>query len=74
LAYAGPSSNVRIERTSHDCFHDGGALAEVMSLYEKMDEDAPNVEHDTPQIGVRGEENHRLGIEVFIIFYLYFGM
>ncbi|KAG9441136.1 hypothetical protein H6P81_016990 [Aristolochia fimbriata] len=34
LAYAGPSSNVRVERASCDCFKDGGALAEVMTLYE----------------------------------------
>ncbi|XP_050222033.1 DNA mismatch repair protein MSH3 isoform X2 [Mercurialis annua] len=34
LAYAGPSSNVRVERTSRVHLSDGGALAEVMSLYE----------------------------------------
>ena len=36
LAYAGPSSNVRVEHVSRDRFGDGGALAEVMSLYENM--------------------------------------
>ncbi|KAA8533740.1 hypothetical protein F0562_031257 [Nyssa sinensis] len=38
LAYAGPASNVRTERASQDCFSGGGALAEVMSLYENMNE------------------------------------
>ncbi|KAJ1376525.1 P-loop containing nucleoside triphosphate hydrolase [Sesbania bispinosa] len=31
-AFAGPASNVRVERASRDCFTDGGALAEVMTL------------------------------------------
>lgn len=38
LAYAGPTSNVRVERASGDCFKDGGALAEVMSSFENVDE------------------------------------
>lgn len=66
LAYAGPSSNVRVERTSRNCFNGGGALAEVMSLYEKVDEDTLNAECLTQQVCVRGEENHRLGVEVSI--------
>ncbi|PON66417.1 DNA mismatch repair [Trema orientale] len=41
LAYAGPASNVRVERVSRDCFKDGGALAEVMTLYEKLDDCNP---------------------------------
>jgi DNA mismatch repair protein MSH3 len=28
-----------VERVSRDCFSDGGALADVMSLYENMIED-----------------------------------
>ncbi|XVF09858.1 hypothetical protein REPUB_Repub07fG0133200 [Reevesia pubescens] len=39
LAYAGPASNVRLESASRDCFKGGGALSEVMSIYEKMVED-----------------------------------
>ncbi|KAL5812968.1 hypothetical protein ACOSQ3_027918 [Xanthoceras sorbifolium] len=39
LSYAGPASNVRVERASRDCFKDGGALAEVMSLFENMGEE-----------------------------------
>lgn len=40
LSYAGPASNVRVEHASRDCFKDGGALAEVMSLCEKVNEDS----------------------------------
>ncbi|CAJ1977075.1 unnamed protein product [Sphenostylis stenocarpa] len=36
LDFAGPSSNVRVERVSRDCFTDGGALSEVMTLFENM--------------------------------------
>lgn len=36
LAYAGPASSVRVEHSSRDCFTDGGALAEVKSLFEEM--------------------------------------
>ncbi|KAF5743544.1 DNA mismatch repair protein MSH3 isoform X1 [Tripterygium wilfordii] len=39
LAYAGPASNVRVEHASCDCFNDGGALAEVMCLFENILED-----------------------------------
>nr|XP_021842365.1 DNA mismatch repair protein MSH3 [Spinacia oleracea] len=38
LTYAGPASNVRVERASCDCFKDGGALAELMSLFENTSE------------------------------------
>ncbi|XP_061369548.1 DNA mismatch repair protein MSH3 isoform X2 [Gastrolobium bilobum] len=41
LAFAGPASNVRVERTSRDCFTGGGALAEVMTVYENMHVDSP---------------------------------
>lgn len=56
LAYAGPSSNVRVERTSRDCFKDGGALAEVMSLFENLEADTSIAEHheqnsETAQVG-----------------------
>ena len=46
---------MRVERGSRDCFKDGGALAEVMTLYENMDED--NSKENS-------EGNHRLAIEV----------
>ena len=66
LAFAGPASNVRVERVSRDCFKDGGALAEVMSLYENMDEDKLG---DQTEINseVIGKGNHRLGVEVFYL-------
>lgn len=62
LAFAGPASNVRVEHVSRECFKDGGALAEVMSLYENMDEDNLG---DHPKINSEVIGNHRLGIEVF---------
>ncbi|RDY12800.1 DNA mismatch repair protein MSH3, partial [Mucuna pruriens] len=42
LDFAGPASNVRVERVSRDCFTDGGALAEVMTLYENMCVNSPS--------------------------------
>lgn len=42
LDFAGPASNVRVERVSRDCFTAGGALAEVMTLYENMFVDNPS--------------------------------
>lgn len=50
LGYAGPASHVRVERCSRECFKDGGALAEVMTLYENMGEDdsKQNVEGNQP--------------------------
>ncbi|WOL13336.1 hypothetical protein Cni_G22106 [Canna indica] len=63
LAYAGPTSNVRIERTSRDCYCDGGALAEVMSLYENMDDNVLVVVNDTENDDVREEGYHYPKIE-----------
>ncbi|KAK7357346.1 hypothetical protein VNO80_16630 [Phaseolus coccineus] len=40
LDFAGPASNVRVEHLSRDCFTDGGALSEVMTLYENVDVDS----------------------------------
>ncbi|XP_024028652.1 DNA mismatch repair protein MSH3 isoform X2 [Morus notabilis] len=57
LGYAGPASHVRVERCSRECFKDGGALAEVMTLYENMGED------DSKQ---NVEGNQRLAIEVIM--------
>jgi DNA mismatch repair protein MSH3 len=33
MAYAGHASNVRVERTPSICFGEGGALAELLSLF-----------------------------------------
>lgn len=65
LAYAGPASNVRVERTSRDCFSDGGALAEVMSLYENLSEDS-RADHQVDNTEVMEQENHCLAIEVLV--------
>ncbi|KAK4734507.1 hypothetical protein R3W88_008768 [Solanum pinnatisectum] len=64
LAYAGPASNVRVEDVSSDRFSDGGALAEVMSLYEGMQEtylldvqekeEAEMKMHECNQIAIQG--------------------
>ncbi|KAJ6833348.1 DNA mismatch repair protein MSH3 [Iris pallida] len=62
LAHAGPSSNVRVERSSRNCFNDGGAIGEVVSLYEKLEEDTSTLGHGR-QPAVRGEGNQHLGIE-----------
>lgn len=60
LAYSGPSSNVRVERTSRDCFNDGGALAEVTSLYEHINGNELGL---VAQSSIAGESNHRQRIE-----------
>ncbi|KAI3712545.1 hypothetical protein L1987_71103 [Smallanthus sonchifolius] len=46
VAYAGPASNVRLERASRDRYKEGGALAEVLSSYDKIGDSLVN---DTPQ-------------------------
>ncbi|KAF5480390.1 hypothetical protein F2P56_001145 [Juglans regia] len=65
LAYAGPSSNVRVEHASGECFIDGGALAEVMSLYENTSEDnlVDHPYHAKQSTKVTEQGNHRLTIE-----------
>lgn len=63
LAYAGSASNVRVERASRDCFRGGGALAEVMSLYENRGaENLSNNENLSSEVLEKG--NFRSGIEV----------
>lgn len=63
LVYAGPASNVRVECASRDCFIGGGALAEVMSLYENMGEDTLSNNEDQ-NMDVPEQGNHRSAIEV----------
>ncbi|OVA14090.1 DNA mismatch repair protein MutS [Macleaya cordata] len=62
LTYAGPTSNVRVERASRYCFKDGGALAEVMSSYENIDEDG-SAYPEEPNTDTKKLEKQRLGIE-----------
>ncbi|KAF6159581.1 hypothetical protein GIB67_008010 [Kingdonia uniflora] len=62
IAYAGPTSNVRVERASRDCFKDGGALAEIMTSYENSDEDKFIDPHGQILEIPKPRKNH-LGIE-----------
>uniref|UniRef100_A0A0E0DKD1 DNA mismatch repair protein MSH3 n=1 Tax=Oryza meridionalis TaxID=40149 RepID=A0A0E0DKD1_9ORYZ len=63
VAYAGPTSNVRVERTSRVCFSEGGALAELLSLFEKSGVDAPTVENGGHLMEMNEENNNPHGIE-----------
>ncbi|XP_059629291.1 DNA mismatch repair protein MSH3 isoform X2 [Cornus florida] len=62
LAYAGPASNVRVECASRDCFKDGGALAEVMSLYEDINKKSL-ADHQEEETEASKQENNHLAIE-----------
>ncbi|RLM74028.1 DNA mismatch repair protein [Panicum miliaceum] len=61
-AYAGPTSNVRVERASCVCFGEGGALAELMSLFEKSVDNTSRVEDDRQPMETNDDTNLR-GIE-----------
>lgn len=63
LAYAGPSSNVRVEHASRDCFNYGGALAEVMSLYENMRDNQLMDNCQEGETEVKKQGNNQLEIE-----------
>lgn len=64
LAYAGPASNVRVEHASRDCFNDGGALAEVMSLFEEMAENERVVSHQEKDADVKATGTNFSSFEV----------
>ncbi|KAK4431505.1 DNA mismatch repair protein MSH3 [Sesamum alatum] len=58
LAFAGPASNVRVEYASQDRLHDGGALAEVMSLYEELNENnSPNGQQEKVIVSSQGNNS-----------------
>ncbi|KAK9059646.1 hypothetical protein SSX86_020350 [Deinandra increscens subsp. villosa] len=62
VAYAGPASNVRVERASRERYKDGGALAEVMSIYDKIGD---SLLIDTPQgesLELEGKTKNQLAI------------
>ena len=61
LNYAGPASNVRVERASCDCFKDGGALAELMSLFENKSADEGLQDNEGETTG----EGYEPAIKVF---------
>lgn len=52
-----------MEHASRDCFIGGGALAEVMSLYENMGEDTLSNNEDQ-NMDAPEQGNHRSAIEV----------
>ncbi|XP_022140857.1 DNA mismatch repair protein MSH3 isoform X2 [Momordica charantia] len=62
LGYAGPASNVRVEHVSRDCFKDGSALAEVMSLYENISQDNL-ADHHNPDTGFIEQKTDHLAIK-----------
>jgi len=64
LGYAGPASNVRVEHVSRDCFKDGSALAEVMSLYENIDKDNLAADHHDPDTVLAERKSDRIAIKV----------
>ncbi|RLM65599.1 DNA mismatch repair protein MSH3 [Panicum miliaceum] len=63
MAYAGPTSNVRVERASCVCFGEGGALAELMFLFEKSVDNASRVEDDRQPMETNDDDNNLRGIE-----------
>ncbi|GAB2265214.1 Mismatch repair protein msh3 [Dionaea muscipula] len=65
LAYAGPTSNVRMERILCNHFKDGGALADVISYFENIQQgDAWSNQHHT--VEVAGDGNNQLAITVIM--------
>lgn len=62
LTFAGPASNVRVERTSRDCFTGGGALTEVLTLYENMCVDNPS--HSMQSNDLNEHRNQQLVVKV----------
>ncbi|XP_057427626.1 DNA mismatch repair protein MSH3 isoform X2 [Lotus japonicus] len=61
LDFAGPASNVRVERASRDCFTGGGALAEVLTLYENMCVDSPS--HSMQSNDLNEQSNQQLVVK-----------
>ncbi|CAO2044280.1 unnamed protein product [Urochloa humidicola] len=63
MAYAGPTSNVRVERASCVSFGEGGALAELMSLFENSVDNDSRVEDDRQPMETNDDNNNLHGIE-----------
>lgn len=63
-----------MEHASGECFIDGGALAEVMSLYENTGEDTlvDHPYHAKQSTKFTEQGNHRLTIEVLYLFVFFF--
>ena len=56
LEFAGPGSDIRVERISRDCFKDGGALAEVMNFYNSKSDQDPSHLNSFPEGEMASEE------------------
>jgi DNA mismatch repair protein MSH3 len=67
-AYAGPSSNVRVERASCVCFGEGGAFAELIPSFEKSVDNASRDEDDSQPMKTNDNDNNLRGIEVLLSF------
>lgn len=55
-----------MEHVSRDCFKDGSALAEVMSLYENISQDNL-ADHHNPDTGFIEQKTDHLAIKVQVI-------
>ncbi|KAD2392907.1 hypothetical protein E3N88_39884 [Mikania micrantha] len=62
VAYAGPASNVRMERASRDRYKDGGALAEVISSYDKIGHSLLNDASQRESVELEGKTKNQLAI------------
>ncbi|BBM97575.1 DNA mismatch repair protein MSH3 [Marchantia polymorpha subsp. ruderalis] len=58
MDFVGPTSEVRVERVSRDCFKDGGALAEVVEFYRSGADSSDNL------VGTREAESFNEELEV----------
>ena len=67
-AYVGTTSNVRVERASCVCFGEGGALAELMTLFEKSVDNTSRVEDDSQPMETNDDDTNLCGIEVPLSF------
>lgn len=62
-----------MEHVSRDCFKDGSALAEVMSLYENIDHDNlsdhhnPDADHHNPDAVMVEQKSDRVAIKVQLV-------
>lgn len=56
-AYVGPASNVRVECTPRACFGEAGALAELLSFFEKSEVNSPTIENNRQMIEISEADN-----------------
>ncbi|XP_030463441.2 DNA mismatch repair protein MSH3 [Syzygium oleosum] len=64
LSYAGPASNVRVEHAPQDSFTKGGALAEVMTIYESIN--SVNTSVTEMRSGDNEQESRSSAVEVMM--------